>query len=48
METYWAPDDAAVLGLVKLEWKSVSGWRRGPPKAAYFSVRGLILVLSDS
>jgi hypothetical protein len=38
-ESYWAPDDAAVLGLVKLESNGSGGWRRGPVKASYEKVR---------
>jgi uncharacterized protein DUF4214 len=41
-ETYWAPDNEAVMGLVRLERNGDDGWRPGSPKAAYDSVRAVL------
>jgi hypothetical protein len=41
-ETYWAPSDQAVMGLVKLAPDSKGGWRPGGPKLAYEAVKRTI------
>lgn len=41
-ETYWAPSDEAVMGLVRLERGGRGGWHPGLPKLAYHTVRQFV------